>query len=82
MCAAGPSRDGPGQAGRQERAPALGQATGDHYCKPLVLRAGYAVERIQPVDMFPHAYHIECLVQFALHPEAGHVLVQNHLHVV
>ncbi len=33
MCAAGPSRDGPGQAGRQERAPALGQATGDHYCE-------------------------------------------------
>ncbi|MCX6996252.1 MAG: 23S rRNA (uracil(1939)-C(5))-methyltransferase RlmD [Kiritimatiellaeota bacterium] len=33
---------------------------------PLFLRAGYVVERIQPVDMFPHAYHIECLVQFAL----------------
>ena len=35
---------------------------------PLFLRGGYAVERIQPVDMFPHAYHIECLVQFALVP--------------
>jgi len=31
---------------------------------PVWLRAGYVVERIQPVDMFPHAYHIECLVQF------------------
>jgi len=30
---------------------------------PVFLRAGYAVERLQPVDMFPHAYHIECLVQ-------------------
>jgi 23S rRNA (uracil1939-C5)-methyltransferase len=31
-----------------------------------LLDAGYAVARIQPVDMFPHTHHIENVVQLKL----------------
>jgi 23S rRNA (uracil1939-C5)-methyltransferase len=29
---------------------------------PLFLAAGYGVTRLQPVDMFPHSFHVEALV--------------------
>ncbi|CAN5511328.1 23S rRNA (uracil(1939)-C(5))-methyltransferase RlmD [soil metagenome] len=32
-----------------------------------LLSAKYKVERIQPVDMFPHTHHIECVVLLTLH---------------
>jgi 23S rRNA (uracil1939-C5)-methyltransferase len=31
---------------------------------PAILGAGYVVERVQPVDMFPHTTHIETVVTF------------------
>jgi 23S rRNA (uracil1939-C5)-methyltransferase len=32
---------------------------------PAILDAGYAIDRIQPVDMFPHTTHIETVVTFS-----------------
>jgi 23S rRNA (uracil1939-C5)-methyltransferase len=32
---------------------------------PPILDAGYAVDRVQPVDMFPHTTHIETVVTFS-----------------
>jgi 23S rRNA (uracil1939-C5)-methyltransferase len=32
---------------------------------PSIIDAGYSVDRIQPVDMFPHTTHIETLVTFS-----------------
>ena len=32
---------------------------------PSILKAGYRVTRVQPVDMFPHTEHIETVVSFA-----------------
>jgi 23S rRNA (uracil1939-C5)-methyltransferase len=32
---------------------------------PSILDAGYAVNRVQPVDMFPHTTHIETVVTFS-----------------
>jgi 23S rRNA (uracil1939-C5)-methyltransferase len=32
---------------------------------PEILRAGYIVDRVQPVDMFPHTTHIETVVTFS-----------------
>lgn len=31
---------------------------------PVILKAGYRVKRVQPVDMFPHTEHIETVVVF------------------
>lgn len=31
---------------------------------PVILKAGYRVTRVQPVDMFPHTNHIETVVAF------------------
>ena len=33
-----------------------------------LLAAKYTVEKIQPVDMFPHTHHIECVVLLKLIP--------------
>ena len=32
---------------------------------PVILKAGYRVTRVQPVDMFPHTDHIETVISFA-----------------
>ena len=32
---------------------------------PVILKSGYRVTRVQPVDMFPHTDHIETVVSFA-----------------
>jgi 23S rRNA (uracil1939-C5)-methyltransferase len=32
---------------------------------PVILKTGYRVTRVQPVDMFPHTDHIETVVSFA-----------------
>ncbi len=32
---------------------------------PVILKTGYRVTRVQPVDMFPHTEHIETVVSFA-----------------
>jgi 23S rRNA (uracil1939-C5)-methyltransferase len=32
---------------------------------PLILDTGFAVDRVQPVDMFPHTTHIESIVTFS-----------------
>ena len=32
---------------------------------PSILEAGYAIDRVQPVDMFPHTTHIETVVTFS-----------------
>jgi 23S rRNA (uracil1939-C5)-methyltransferase len=32
---------------------------------PVILKSGYRVARVQPVDMFPHTDHIETVVSFA-----------------
>ena len=31
---------------------------------PVILKAGYRVTRVQPVDMFPHTDHIETVMAF------------------
>jgi 23S rRNA (uracil1939-C5)-methyltransferase len=32
---------------------------------PVILKSGYRVTRVQPVDMFPHTDHIETVTVFA-----------------
>jgi hypothetical protein len=32
---------------------------------PSILKEGYAVDRVQPLDMFPHTTHIETVVTFS-----------------
>jgi 23S rRNA (uracil1939-C5)-methyltransferase len=32
----------------------------------LLAKDGYVIEKVQPVDMFPHTYHIECVVKLSL----------------
>ena len=37
---------------------------------PAIVDAGYAVSRVQAVDMFPHTTHIETVVQLERQPQA------------
>ena len=32
----------------------------------MLSKSGYSIEKIQPVDMFPHTYHIECVAKLVL----------------
>ena len=48
-------------------------------CNPTTLapncaqlaESGYRLERVQPVDMFPHTPHIECVALLRREPEAA-----------
>ena len=35
---------------------------------PVILKSGYRVTRVQPVDMFPHTDHIETVMAFERGP--------------
>jgi 23S rRNA (uracil1939-C5)-methyltransferase len=35
---------------------------------PVIMNAGYRVERIEAVDMFPHTDHIETIVRLIRNP--------------
>ena len=37
----------------------------------------YAIESVQPVDMFPQTYHIECVVTLSLKPDTNRIILAS-----
>ncbi len=43
----------------------------------MLIEGGYAIREVQPVDMFPHTYHIETVVDLRKHGEPRHSGFRN-----
>ncbi|MBI5285970.1 MAG: hypothetical protein HY878_00040 [Deltaproteobacteria bacterium] len=37
----------------------------------MLCQKGYSLNRLQPIDMFPHTYHIETIAEFVIQTHSG-----------